>query len=267
MMGHRTFGLYKSYSLRRCTYVFESTRKPKSFPQQKDTVFAKDSTHSTVYDVVPFLTLQGIDQLYQQCGVTYYYRGIGPAACEDTSKKGPPIIRKWVWFTPSNANKIKGVNIGLLTENLNGRTLAINGVNLNADVLTVFFSIYAVLTIRSTSSLINTPDTVNRSDIRETITGLSLSGGGLAGDMQLKGVSINGLTCAAIEAKGLVITGTQNLTNAFTGVEICGLRNLATEGRGVQIGLLNICKHLKGIQLGLWNVNSKRKLPIINWSF
>jgi hypothetical protein len=116
MMGHRTFGLYKSYSLRRCTYVFENTRKPKAFPQQKDTVFAKDSTHSTVYDVVPFLTLQGIDQLYQQCGVTYYYRGIGPAACEDTSKKGPPIIRKWVWFTPSNANKIKGVNIGLLTK-------------------------------------------------------------------------------------------------------------------------------------------------------
>jgi len=195
------------------------------------------------------------------------YRSINPPACEDTSKKASPIIRKWVWITPSNANKIKGVNIGLVTENLGGKPLAINGVNLNADVLTVFFTIYAVLSIRSTSSLINMPDTISRSNIRDTVTGLSLSGGGLAGDTQMKGVSINGLTCAVIEAKGLVITGTQNITDAFKGVEICGLRNKAIQGRGVQIGLLNICKHLKGIQLGLWNVNSKRKLPIINWSF
>jgi len=267
MIGDRIFGLYKNYPLRRCTYVFENTREPKAFPHLKDTVYAKDSSRSTVYEVVPYLTLQGIDQLYQQCGITCYYQGIGPAACEDTTQKGPPIIKKGIWITPSNVNKIKGVNIGLLTANLNEKPLAINGVNLNADILTAFLSVYAVLSIKSTSSLINMPDTIDRSDIRDTVTGLSLSGGGLAGDLQLKGVSINGLICTAIETKGVVITGTQNLTNTFKGVEITSLRNRAIQGRGVQIGLLNICKHLKGIQLGLWNVNSKRKLPIINWSF
>ncbi|MEI9809216.1 MAG: hypothetical protein WDO16_15890 [Bacteroidota bacterium] len=66
---------------------------------------------------------------------------------------------------------------------------------------------------------------------------------------------------------GLVITGSQNVISDFRGVAISLLRNLSVRGAGLQIGLLNICKHMKGVQIGLWNVNSKRKLPFINWSF
>ncbi|HVU58693.1 MAG TPA: hypothetical protein VHD83_26720 [Puia sp.] len=65
----------------------------------------------------------------------------------------------------------------------------------------------------------------------------------------------------------MMITGTQHLTDNFKGVVICGTCNRAIQGRGVQVGLLNVCKHLKGVQIGLWNVNSRRKLPLINWSF
>ncbi|MBN9381216.1 MAG: hypothetical protein J0H74_10635 [Chitinophagaceae bacterium] len=267
MIGDRLMGLYKGYSLRRCTFFFENSPEQKAFPSQKDTVYSADSTRSTIYEVVPYLTAQGLDQLYQQCGITYYYRGIHPPACEDTVKKTPPVIKKGVWFTPSGANKIKGVNVGLQTMHINGKPLAINGVNLNADILSMILTIYSLFSIPSTSSLINMPDTVDRSHMQDTVTGLSLSGGGLAGDVLVKGVSINGLTCLVTEAKGLTITGIQNGADAFKGLEISGLRNRAIHGKGVQIGLLNICKHLKGIQLGLWNVNSKRKLPIINWSF
>lgn len=267
MIGDRLLGLYKGYSLRQCAFFFENSPEPKVFPSQTDTVYSADSTHSTIYEVIPYLTAQGLDQLYQQCGITYYYRGINPPACEDTAKKTPPVIKKGVWFTPSRANKIKGVNVGLETTNIDDKPLAINGVNLNADFLSTFLTMYSLFYIPSTNSLINMPDTVNRSRMRDSVTGLSLSGGGLAGDVQVKGVSINGLICLVTETKGLTITGIQNVTDAFKGLEICGFRNRAIHGRGVQIGLLNICKHLKGIQLGLWNVNSKRRLPLINWSF
>jgi len=265
MIGDRIMGLYNSYSLRRCTYVFERNSKPKAFQALRDTVYARDSSRSTIYEVVPYMTAQGLDQLYQQYGITYYYRGIGEPACEDTAKKTPPVIKKWAWFTPSSANKIKGLNVGVQTMNVDDKPLAINGVNLNADLLTAFLSFYAVLSIRSTSSLINMPDTVDRSAMKDTVTGVSISGGGLAIDV-MKGLSINGFTCIVTETKGLVITGLQNITDEFKGVEIGGLRNRAIHGRGVQISLLNICKNLKGVQLGLWNVNSKRRLPFINWS-
>ena len=265
MIGDRIMALYKSYSLRHCTYVFENTGAPKTFPQLKDTVYEADSSRSTVYDVVPYLTAQGIDRLYQQCGVTYYYRGIGPPACEDTTKNVPPIVKKWIWFTPSAANKIKGLNLGIQFMNIDERPISVNGVNISADVLSMFLTIYAVFNLRSSSSLINMPDTIDISNMKDTVKGLSLSGGGLVGDV-MKGVSFNGGVCLVKKASGLVITGTQSLTDGFKGVTISGLRNRAIHGRGVQIGLLNICKDLKGIQLGLWNVNSKRRLPIINWS-
>lgn len=267
LMGDRLMGMYKRYALRRCTFVFVNGTEPKKFSSRTDTVYSADSTRRTTYEVVPYLTLQGLDQLYQQCGNNYYYRGISPPVCEDTTLKSPPIIKKGVWFTPSAANKIKGVNVGLLTMNFNGKPLAINGVNINADLLMALFSIHALVLIPSTNSLVNMPDTVDRIAMHDTVTGLSFSGGGLADDMLVKGVSINGLTCMVTEANGLTITGLQNRTEAFKGVEVCSLRNRAIHGRGVQIGLLNICKNLKGIQLGLWNVNSKRKLPLINWSF
>lgn len=267
LIGDRLMALYKRYSLRRCTFAFENSPEPKKFSSRTDTVYSADSTRRTTYEVIPYLTLQGLDQLYQQCGKNYYYRGISSPVCEDTTKKAPPIIKRGVWFTPSAANKIKGVNVGLLTMNLDDRPLAINGVNLNVDLLMAVFSFHALLLIPSTNSMVNMPDTVDRTAMHDTVTGLSLSGGGLADDMLVKGVSINGLTCMVTVANGLTITGLQNRTEAFKGVEICSLRNSAIHGRGVQIGLLNICKNMKGIQLGLWNVNSKRKLPIFNWSF
>jgi hypothetical protein len=268
MIADRSVGLYTGFSLRRCRYHFVKSDSAKSFKQYIDTVYSADSSHSTPYEIIPYLSHQGIGRLYKQCGKTYYYEGIGEPECADTAKSiHPPIIKKWVWFTPSNANKISGLNISVQVFQAKDEQLAIHGVNLSADLLSVFGSFYALFSIGMDNALINMKDTIDRSAILTRVSGLSLSGGGLVGNVKMNGVSINGGISTAIQTNGLVITGSQAITGEFNGMVICGLRNKAIKGRGVQIGLVNICKHLKGVQFGLWNVNSNRKLPLINWSF
>lgn len=68
---------------------------------------------------------------------------------------------------------------------------------------------------------------------------------------KLNGIAINVLASKYIEAHGITIS--------------CNNQSYST--KGIQIGLLNRTNKLKGFQFGLWNVNSKRKLPLINWCF
>jgi hypothetical protein len=123
-----------------------------------------------------------------------------------------------------------------------------------------------LFTIASNNTLINMPDTIDMTNIETTVHGFHASIGGFSGDV-FKGMALNGGIAMARQSNGLVITGFQNLLDGFKGVVISGLRNKSIKGAGLQIGLFNICKHLKGVQIGLWNVNSKRKLPFINWDF
>lgn len=268
LIGDRMMGIYSGYSLRRRRYVLTKDTAAKTFKHLTETVYAADSSRATTYELVPYLTAQGLDMLYEQCGITYYYEGGVAPACGDTVKKQkPPLNKKGVWFTPSNANRIKGVTLGLQSMHAQGEPLAIQGVNLNADALSFLMSLYSLIDLPFNNTLINMEDTVDKSGINIRVRGLSLSGGGLVGPIQMKGVSINGAVCVATETRGVVLTGSQNLADEFSGVVISTLRNKSIKGRGLQLGLLNICKDMKGIQLGLWNVNSKRRMPFINWSF
>lgn len=267
LIGDRIMGIYSVYSLRNHQYVFEQSVAPKKFDPAFREVFSKDSSQSVNYELVPYLTAQGLDVLYEQCGVTYYYRGITNTDCPDSVPVKKPLVKKGVWFTPSNANEIRGINVGLMTTNLKDEGLAINGVNLNADLFSFLLGGYAFFFIPFNNALVNMPDSIDTTKLKNRINGVSISAGGLVLIDQVKGVAINGGICTVTQLKGLVITGTQNIVEEFEGVVLSGLRNKSIKGKGVQIGLLNICKHLKGIQIGLWNVNSKRKLPFINWSF
>ena len=268
MIGDRMMGMYSVFSLGKCRYVFEKSTAPKAFEHRTKMEYSGDGSSATTYELVPYLTAQGLDVLYEQCGITYYYEGIGHPDCEDTLKKQKtPIYKKGVWFTPSNANRIKGVTIGLQSMHAQGEPLEISGVNFNADALSFLMGMYAFIDLPFNNYLINMPDTVDKSGINIRVSGLSFSGGGLVGPILVKGVSFNGGVCSATESKGLLLTGSQNLVDEFNGVVISGLRNKSVKGRGMQVGLLNICKNMKGIQLGLWNVNSKRRLPLVNWSF
>ena len=266
MIGDRMMGIYSSCYVNRYRYVFEKSLEPKKMNTDFKTIYSADSTHSTTYEVVPYLTAQGLDLLYQQCGNTYYYEGKMQEDCADITPQRF-IRKKGVWFSPTNANEVKGVNIGIQRMNARSGPLNIDGINLNADILSLFLGIMALPQVPFNNSLVNMPDAADTSTIVNKITGLSLSAGGLAGSNETNGVSINGGIFLAVETKGVVLTGSQNIIDDFQGAVFSILRNRSIGGRGVQVGLLNVCKHMRGIQIGLWNVNSKRKLPFINWSF
>lgn len=203
-------------------------------------------------------------------------------------------VKRGIWFTPSNAREIRGVDIGLLTTNFGQYPLTVRGVNLNADLLGGLLIPYAVIGIPFgwvDGLLNNKPDTATDSpnivywgdptDTLGGVRGFSASLGGLIGVGVVKGAAVNGLFCMVTRVRGVAFAGVLSVVHEYHGVVAAGLMNnatigkglqmglmtLAREGRGVQLGLMNRCEHLKGIQIGLWNVNGKRKLPLINWAF
>jgi hypothetical protein len=267
MIGDQTMGLFSTVAFRKYRYSWEQSGAPKVFKKDTQVVYNADSSRASTYIMAPYLTAQGIRYQYDPHSITYYCGGVvSSTPCKDTTPPKPPVVKNWAWFTPSNATRINGLAIGLQTMPLDKDSLAIRGVNINADVLSFFIACFLLVRIGEANSLKDLPDTVSKAMTSE-MTGLSLSAGGLVGDIRVRGVSINGAVLAVTKANGLHITGSQNLSNEFNGVMITGLRNTAIKGRGLQIGLWNICKDLKGMQVGLWNVNSKRKLPFLNWSF
>lgn len=248
-------------------YVFEQSEKPKEFKSLLSELYTYDSSASAMNREAFFLQGRSrIDIRHEVAGPTIIHK-YKPEPTPRIVNEKPLATRKVIWFTPSRSSEITGLNIGLQSANFNPHSLTIRGVNLNADMFTMFLVMGAMFTLGRGNTLINMPDTLEDDNIDTKMYGLSISAGGLYGDDIIKGVSINGGICTANRADGLIITGTQNFLFEFRGVAISAIRNLSTYGRGLQIGLLNICKHFKGVQIGLWNVNSKRKLPFINWSF
>jgi len=262
------FSSLGTYEVARYKYFFDKDNEAKGFKHSVKTVYSADSSASVDYDVVPYLSGDDVTLQYQQIRISHYFTGLEAKACDNPDNKNfVPKVKKGVWFTPTAANIIKGVNIGIQTMNVNDEPLAIQGVNLNIDMFTFFYAFGYLFDVPSNNALINMPDSVDKSAMQNRVKGFSASFGGLAGDMQVSGVSFNAGFCKVTESKGVVVSGSQNLVDEFHGMEITALRNKAVKGRGVQLGLLNICKDFKGIQIGLWNVNSKRRLPIINWNF
>jgi hypothetical protein len=94
----------------------------------------------------------------------------------------------------------------------------------------------------------------------QNFNGLSITPLGTIADKQI-GLSI-GFYNAANNLKGSSI-GVLNNAAELNGVHF-GLVNFAKKNRGLQVGVFNKSKS-KGFQVGVWNVNSKRKLPLINW--
>lgn len=269
LVADRIMGIYTGYNLHRYRYKFVTDSLPKEFEKRTDTVYASDSSRSIIYERVPYMTAQGREMLYEQSD-TLYHGAPETASATSVDSVQPPtpyVLKKGVWVSPTNANEIRGVNIGLLSMTLRGDSFAVKGVNLNADALAMIFTFPALFFVASGNTLINMPDTIDYSNMQKKVSGFSASIGGLMTIDKLEGVILNGGICIATQSSGLVITGTQNIVDDFRGVLVAGIKNRSYKGAGLQIGLFNICKHLKGVQIGLWNVNSKRKLPFVNWSF
>lgn len=115
----------------------------------------------------------------------------------------------------------------------------------------------------------------------EKVNGMALSPLGSICDCSVNGVTIDGFGHYYFENNGISIAGLMNLTQIVNGYQFSivynfsyrtnglqtALFNFSKESNGIQMGIVNSTEKLRGLQLGLWNVNSKRKLPLINWSF
>ncbi|MGN6420402.1 MAG: LA_2272 family surface repeat-containing protein [Pseudobacter sp.] len=257
-------------------YTFSRHREAKAFPEQKATIitqFSPDSSSTHEIELTNMLNHNGIVPLFKKCDRPYYYTPDANLDCyAGRALDGPPpypiVTRDVVWFTPSKAKRINGVNIGLISFLGGEDTLKISGVNLNADLLSVFFTMYLPFIPQDTTwkHPETYPPASKYDPSQHKIHGLSLSAGGVI-DGSIRGVAINGSICMLSELRGICITGIKNRFDEFHGLAIGGIANLSYKGRGVQIGLVNKCKDLRGVQFGLWNVNGKRRLPLINWNF
>ena len=282
MMVSRRDHSYSVFSLTNYTRVFENAPERKAFPRQMDTV-TDDSGHVVVYEVIPRLRWRALDSLYECDGKLYYDGSFDYPVVEGLVPRDGPFfrqpkkhrVRRGVWVTPSGAEDIRGVNIGLMTSNFSANhMLNIRGVNLNADVGSAFISFMLVpyIPFMILSDLLpggrrSGQDSVLRHGWPETqewspeagdpggrISGLSISGGGLFfPSFDVSGVAINGGLCSVPKFNGMVVTGLMTMTNEFHGVMITGFLSIAEKGRGLQIGTVNGCGEMRGGQIGLLN--------------
>jgi len=115
----------------------------------------------------------------------------------------------------------------------------------------------------------------------EKIHGFALSPLGSICDCSVNGVTIDGFGHYYFKTNGISLAGIMNFTQVINGFQFAlvynfsyrtnglqtALFNFSKESNGIQFGIVNNTAKLRGIQIGLWNVNSKRKLPLINWNF
>ena len=191
-----------------------------------------------------------------------------------------PHTRFGVGFTPvTRSTIIDGVAVGIwarpLGEKASPHSLAINGVNIEANPIAVFLFPYALVSsliapfTKDSGELKNSPFgrytyPTDDTPTHATVRGISISSGFLSG--KLSGIGINMVCSMANEVNGVEISGMTNIHYSFKGVLIAALRNKGTKGKGVQIGIINECKEGKVVQIGLLNTIGKRRIPLVNFS-
>lgn len=260
-------------SLQGYLHRFTRDSAAKAFPARQVRLSSPDGTRSDVADLAWYVRRKGVVPVFKKCDKPFYYDSSANLDCEDgRALFGPPpypnVTRDVIWFTPSGAQNINGVNIGLLSMGLGNKPLKISGMNVNVDLLSVLATMYLpFLPWDSSFKVANHPDTIAYSKAKDKIAGLSISAGGVISEGRIHGIAVNGSVCFTTVVKGICITGLVSKIEEFQGLTIGGISNTSFKGRGLQIGLVNRCKNLRGVQVGLWNVNSKRKLPLINWNF
>lgn len=112
------------------------------------------------------------------------------------------------------------------------------------------------------------------------VNGIVISGFGFFGPkdaingINLSGIStecnhMNGLSACMLISYHQYLNGISislfNGSHTANGLQV-GLMNYAQQSKGLQLGLVNRSDNLKGFQIGLWNLNSKRSLPLFNFS-
>ena len=194
----------------------------------------------------------------------------------DTLIERAPKVRYVIWFTPSTANIINGIALGLIESTVIHENQKINGLSINVlspgffipafssnDKLDNYFE--AKNDSLKLDSIFEANEKIDSSRNNYIHNGLVISGIGILTD-DINGILISPWCALVDEVNGISINLFCNLTNKLNGISI-GFSNESYFAKGLQVGIFNTTFRLKGIQIGLWNKNRKRTLPIINWNF
>lgn len=180
--------------------------------------------------------------------------------------KNDHVQKTFFTLTPYGGKTKKivyGVALGFQAMSDNDDTLIINGLNIEGGIIGPWVSMY-MLILGSSGFYSNCYDD-DSTEASCQINGLSLSCGGLFKTSN-KGVMLNLISCAVKKSYGMQVSTLSSSTVDFRGIELSGLLNIATHGKGLMIGLINNCQSGNVVQIGLINRIGKRVMPFINMS-
>lgn len=269
LIADRAYGWYQKYDFDSFDFIFKQETSCCYIESDWYKIFENDTAK---YELVPHLTAQGMNLLFEDSGKTYYFYGAGMIK-PDRSKMDITYDRKnFVWLIPCRVEEINGLAIGLQAKNIKNReynerdSLVIRGLSLQINP----FDIFMLMNPRLNGPY---PDSVDlyfgklKPDWRVRVKGVHLSLVNTINEMESHGVNITSGLTVIDEIHGVSISGINNFCYILNGVSIAGLRNRAMTAKGVQVGLFNRSAEMRGIQIGLWNTNGKRSLPFVNWQF
>ena len=184
-----------------------------------------------------------------------------------TSKENSYVFR----FLPSTKDNIYGIAFGIVgsetvcnfpnTKNSHGINIQIIGQGLFIPLNRNAFGYKTNFMTDSSYMVKNINDVL----FKAKHNGLLISGFGTMTDIT-NGISISFLSSMGYYMNGISINLLSSKYTNVNGLSIA-INNEAYKVNGIQIGLINRTNKLKGFQFGIWNVNSKRRLPFINWNF
>ena len=157
-----------------------------------------------------------------------------------------------------------GLSFGLWNLPFSNKTIT-NGIN------------FEIIGYGWTTPILGFDDSNSIQNHIQTTNGFSVGG------LTLLGQKVNGISFSTFIATVKQTNGIQlslfNFTGKCNGIQLgitnyamnvngtsIGILNWSQKSSGIQIGLVNKTKNLKGFQFGLLNINSKRILPLVNWS-
>lgn len=269
LIADRSMGIFRKESFSKYEFIFKKQPVHCSLHTEWAQLYSNDTAH---YELVPFLTAQGLDLLYEEKGSTYYYQGSGLEKQAEEPADTTYDVRNFIWYTPNEVEKINGLAIGMMADNMknedNGRrdSLKINGVNAELNFMYVFGLFNGNFSGPYADS-IGFYDQSVKNKYEVIINGLNLSMVGSSMEMKINGLNIAGANTVVDDINGVSVSGLNNFCYVLNGLSVAAARNRAQRAKGVQVALYNKATDLKGVQIGLWNVNGRRSLPLINWQF
>ncbi|MEM6804416.1 MAG: hypothetical protein AAF696_23655, partial [Bacteroidota bacterium] len=91
--------------------------------------------------------------------------------------------------------------------------------------------------------------------LKGELAGIQLSAAVNVSKGNIKGVQAAGILNAGKSLKGLQVAGVANIsTKEFSGLQVSSIFNKASSGKGLQLGLINVCDSLEGVPIGLINI-------------